>query len=168
MISEIKDLVAHMVWADNEIWKEIFKLDTQKDIHEIHNLMLHIHSCQFAYHNIWNNQPLPNFDKIKFQSLHELYNWGIDLHKKNLDFINNLKEQNLDDTITLPWIKIFEDEFGKPPEKTNLKDTIHQVIMHSTYHRGQVNLKIRSLENKPPLIDYIYWIWLGKPLPEYF
>jgi len=40
---------------------------------------------------------------------------------------------------------------------------MYQVIIHSTHHRGQVNSRIRELKGEPPLVDFIVWIWLGKP-----
>jgi uncharacterized damage-inducible protein DinB len=39
--------------------------------------------------------------------------------------------------------------------------------MHSTYHRGQVNARLRELGIEPPLTDYIAWIWFGRPEAEW-
>jgi uncharacterized damage-inducible protein DinB len=38
-----------------------------------------------------------------------------------------------------------------------------QVVLHSTHHRGQIVARVRELGGNPPLVDYIGWIWLGKP-----
>ena len=35
--------------------------------------------------------------------------------------------------------------------------------MHSTYHRGQVNVRLRELGGEPQLVDFIAWVWEGKP-----
>ncbi len=166
MLLGLKDLTNHMLWADFIMWQEVIKLSRQKNVQEILDLMFHIHANQHANFNIWQNMPLPEFDKLKFETLSELYQWGMNFHKKNSKFINSLSEQKLNETVTLPWIKSFEEDFGKLPGKTSLTDTIFQVIMHATYHRGQVNTKIRQRGGEPPLTDFIYWVWLGKPMPD--
>lgn len=54
-----------------------------------------------------------------------------------------------------------------PPEAltdAKLKEKLHQV---STYHRGQANSRLRELGGKPPLVDYIAWIWFGRPAPRW-
>ena len=42
-----------------------------------------------------------------------------------------------------------------------------QVALHSTYHRGQINARIRELGGEPPLTDFIAWVWAGKPQPSW-
>lgn len=44
-----------------------------------------------------------------------------------------------------------------------LGETMIQVAMHSQYHRGQINTRLRELGAEPPLVDYIAWIWFGRP-----
>lgn len=39
--------------------------------------------------------------------------------------------------------------------------------MHTTYHRGQLNTKIRELGGEPPLTDFIYWVGLDKPKADF-
>jgi len=46
-------------------------------------------------------------------------------------------------------------------------ESVVQVAMHTTYHRGQVATQIRALGGEPPLTDFVVWIWLGKPEPEW-
>ena len=51
-------------------------------------------------------------------------------------------------------------------EAPTLAETALQVAMHSTYHRGQVNARLRQIGGEPPLVDFIAWIWFGRPAPE--
>jgi uncharacterized damage-inducible protein DinB len=46
-----------------------------------------------------------------------------------------------------------------------MAETARQVAMHSMHHRGQVNARLRELGAEPPLVDYIAWIWRGRPEP---
>ena len=50
---------------------------------------------------------------------------------------------------------------------TTVGETTLQVPMHTVYHRGQVNARVRALGGEPPLVDYIAWLWLGRPAPEW-
>ncbi len=42
-----------------------------------------------------------------------------------------------------------------------------QVAMHSTHHRGQVAARLRELGVEPPMVDFIVWVWIGKPAAEW-
>jgi uncharacterized damage-inducible protein DinB len=44
-------------------------------------------------------------------------------------------------------------------------EPIFQVTSHSTYHRGQVNARVREGGRRMPLVDFIAWVWFGKPDP---
>jgi uncharacterized damage-inducible protein DinB len=57
-------------------------------------------------------------------------------------------------------------QWGKAHPAT-LTDTILQVTSHTTYHRGQVNRRLRELGGDPPLTDFVVWIWRGKPNTEW-
>ncbi len=48
-----------------------------------------------------------------------------------------------------------------------LAETVLQITSHTTYHRGQVNMRLRELGAEPPLTDFIAWIWLGRPEAEW-
>jgi len=41
------------------------------------------------------------------------------------------------------------------------------VALHSLYHRGQVNARLREVGGTPPLVDYIAWLWFGRPAAEW-
>jgi uncharacterized damage-inducible protein DinB len=42
-------------------------------------------------------------------------------------------------------------------------ETAFQVVSHSTHHRAQANTRLRAVGGDPPLVDYIAWIWFGRP-----
>lgn len=163
MPMEIKDLSDHMFWADITIWSEVRKIEQDKDTKSIFDLLFHLHSVQHAYLSIWNNESLNYLRNIKFNKLDEVYEWALDFHKKYRIFINDLDDDKLQMEIKIPWTGQLERKLGKPLKNSSLIQTIYQVIMHSTYHRGQINKEIRKIGGEPPLTDFIYWIWSGKP-----
>jgi uncharacterized damage-inducible protein DinB len=68
---------------------------------------------------------------------------------------------------SVPWSKLLAERIGREPEQVTIGETMLQVAFHSTYHRGQANTRLRELGGKPPLVDYIAWIWLGRPAPRW-
>ena len=63
----------------------------------------------------------------------------------------------------LPWSSFFAKRAGFEPHPSTLGETLLQLPSHSTYHRGQVNTRLRELGATPPLVDFIAWVWAGKP-----
>ncbi len=94
----------------------------------------------------------------------EIARWASKYPELSQSFLSGLKEEDLGRLINIPWSNRFEKLLGKKPSDTNLAETILQVASHSSYHRGQVNSHIRTLNGEPPKVDFIAWIWLGKPV----
>jgi uncharacterized damage-inducible protein DinB len=81
--------------------------------------------------------------------------------------MGDLGRQDLSRPLVVPWARMVESRLGRKAEEPSLGETLLQVVMHSTYHRGQVNTRLRELGGEPPLTDYIVWVWLGKPQPDW-
>ncbi len=58
------------------------------------------------------------------------------------------------------------ERFGGAQSAT-FPETVLQITGHSTYHRGQLNTRLRELGGEPPLVDFIAWIWMGKPKADW-
>lgn len=69
--------------------------------------------------------------------------------------------------IVTPGLTRYEEQMGRRFDTPTLAETMLQVASHSTYHRGQVNARLRELGGEPPLVNYIAWIWFGRPEPEW-
>jgi uncharacterized damage-inducible protein DinB len=78
-------------------------------------------------------------------------------------FLETLDAQRLASPLIVPWTKWVEQAIGRPPADTTLGETILQTCLHSTHHRAQANARLRALGVEPPLVDYIAWLWLGRP-----
>src|SRR5437773_1363713 len=65
------------------------------------------------------------------------------------------------------WADQLAVRLGRPPSPVTLAQTMLQVTSHSSHHRGQVNVRLRELGCEPPLIDFITWLWLGKPSADW-
>ena len=81
--------------------------------------------------------------------------------------IAELDENQLGRPVDVPWARRIVARLGVEPSSVTLHETLMQLPQHSTYHRGQVNMRLRQLGVEPPLTDFIAWAWLGKPEAEW-
>ncbi len=141
-----------MQWADAAIWSAVRRL--AGDDSELRDRLKHLHGTQWAFLMIWRSQP------VTFDPPADLQQWARSYYSELAEFVSSVDAPSLDRTVKLPWA----DRYAKrATEPTTLGETIIQVASHSTYHRGQVNTRIRELGADPPLVDYIAWLWLGRP-----
>ena len=68
-------------------------------------------------------------------------------------YVGDLGGQDLGRALVVPWTRMSEDRLGRKAEAPLLGETLLQVTMHSTYHRGQVSTRLRELGGEPPLTD---------------
>jgi uncharacterized damage-inducible protein DinB len=155
------DLYAHQEWADAVVWNAIMKNDAAKNDERIRHLFAHLHLTQTAFLETWRGDSFKYRDSSSFADADEVMRYGRDYHRQIHDFVARVRE--LDVPMVMPWAHYFR----KDAAVTTMRDTLTQVPMHSTYHRGQVNARLREVGGEPPLTDYIAWIWLGRPLPSW-
>jgi uncharacterized damage-inducible protein DinB len=98
-----------------------------------------------------------------FADLAAIEAWGREYHDQVQAFLESIEETTLDEVVKLPWADRLVASTGFPAGETRFHETLLQVVMHSTYHRGQVNMRLRELGGEPPLVDYIAWLWYGRP-----
>jgi uncharacterized damage-inducible protein DinB len=63
----------------------------------------------------------------------------------------------------MPWVAQYEKQLGMKFEVATVGETAFQVVSHSTHHRAQANARLRAVGGEPPLVDFIAWIWFGRP-----
>lgn len=157
------DLFKHMRWADATEWQAIFKTNDAENDGKIKGLTVHIHMVQHAYLCLWEKLPLKMPDAEDFKDLQSVAKWGDEFYEKIFGFLDCLEVEKLNNPLEIPWIKYFESKIGKVPDSITIAESILQVALHSTYHRGQVNTRLRELGGEPPLVDYLFWILQNRP-----
>ncbi|MHB0972347.1 MAG: DinB family protein [Thermoanaerobaculia bacterium] len=163
----IRDLYEHQEWADALIWSAVVaRADAAKDAWIVAKL-LHMHTVQRAFLQIWRTEPIAIPEVASFESAAAVAAWGRGTHAEVSLFLKTLDEEKLSHDVALPWAGQISRVIGRPPAPSCLRDTLIQVPMHSTHHRGQVATRIREAGGNPPLTDYIAWIWMGRPQPEW-
>lgn len=147
----------HMEWADSTVWSAVHKFQGTED-KRLADLLNHLHMTQAAFLDAWRGM---QFDAKSFRerSLAETEHFARECYCTARNFTEALDAAMLDRPVNLPWA----EHFAKPANPTNLGETIMQVSQHSTYHRGQANMRLREIGGEPPLVDYIAWLWMGRP-----
>lgn len=159
----LRELFAHMEWADALVWRAVRALGDGEPDGPLRERLLHIHIVQRAFLNVWTGQPLKFPEAADFPALKALEAWARPYYAEAWRHLEPLGAADLSRPLELPWAAELAKRFGRDPDAVTLAETAFQVTSHSTYHRGQVNTRLRELGAGPPLVDYIAWLWLGRP-----
>jgi uncharacterized damage-inducible protein DinB len=157
-----RELYAHMQWADAEIWRAMGEIRDEKLL----ALLLHLHAVQRAFLLMWRGAEVDAKALYAQREPHELQTWAREYYGE-LDAELPRLEPRLGETVHMPWLAYFEKQLGRTLQSPTVEETLIQVPAHSTYHRGQANLRLREAGGEPPLVDFIAWVWLGKPAPRW-
>lgn len=160
-LETIRDLFRHMEWADATVWRAV---PSELMDERLRTLLHHYHLTQRAFLGLWRNTTMAFPALDVFPTNGALAKWAYDYHQDVKPFVDALDDASLSQPVHMPWAERFA---GRPPGPVTLRDTLHQVAAHSTYHRGQANARLRELGTKPPLVDYIAWIWYERPAAEW-
>jgi len=167
-IDLLRQLIRHMEWADAEVWRAVMAHEPAGQDQRLRDLLTHLHVVQRLFLIVWKNQP---FDKSlavrQFATAADLRNWAQTYYAEANAFLEGVDESSLKGDVVMPFVKAMEAKVGRTFATTTLGETIVQVSSHSTYHRGQVNARLREVGGRPPLVDYIAWIWFGRPEPDW-
>ena len=162
----IQELFRQMEWADSKVWAAVLALPEAAENAELRERLYHIHMVQRAFLRVWKGEPLkPQAES--FSDSASLLQWAREYYPEVMSYIGDLNDADLERPVVMPWIKMFEARIGRKADVPTLHETLLQVAMHSTYHRGQVNTRLRELGGEPPLTDFIAWIWSGKPQADW-
>ncbi|HTR21606.1 MAG TPA: DinB family protein [Gemmatimonadales bacterium] len=162
-IALIRELYTHMEWADSKVWRTALGSPAAGADSRLCDSLYHLHMTQRAFLQVWTRAP--RFPDQQFTRLPDLYTWMRPYYREVAAYLATVDEPRLDAQAPVPWAKLFTKP--EPPGGTTLGETLFQVTSHSTYHRGQVNTRLRELGATPPLVDYIGWLWLGRPHPAW-
>jgi uncharacterized damage-inducible protein DinB len=156
-----------MEWADALVWKAVRAVGDGEPDGQLRERLLHIHVVQRAFLNIWTGKPMTFPEADEFPALRDLERWARPYYPEAGQHLETLSAAELSGPVELPWAAGLTRRFGRDPDTVTLAETALQVTSHSTYHRGQVNTRLRELGVEPPLVDYIAWLWLGRPAAQW-
>jgi uncharacterized damage-inducible protein DinB len=164
--TETRQLLAHLEWADAVTWAAVLGSEATAADARIRELLIHGHETQWAYLQLWRQEPLNIPAAESFADLRDVMRWARRYHDERARFAAGLDEVALERAIVFPWAEQLAGRFGQV-HPTSLRQSILQVALHSAYHRGQVNTRLRELGARPPLVDFVAWVWMGQPAAEW-
>lgn len=163
-LETLRDLYAHMEWADASVWRAVFASETAMTDQKVRETFHHLHLVQHAFLRAWRGEPpeFPAFDNVQ-----SVINWGRQYYAQVLPHFQKLTDEALREKMQLPWAEIVTRELGREPARITIGEAVLQVPLHSQYHRGQINARLRTVGGEPPRVDYIVWLWLERPAPDW-
>lgn len=161
---EAVQLFSHMEWADALIWTSVAAVEAAHRDHTVMERLHHVHVVQRIYLQMWLGDPDRGRELSTFGDISEVQTWARDYYRALWEFVDRLDTRTLSGRVEFPWAEELVKWFGEARPAT-VHETITQVSMHSAHHRGQLCTLIRQLGGEPPLVDFIGWVWMGKPKP---
>ena len=163
---EFRDLTTHMEWADAQCWRAVRGLPQVKSDERLKYLFHHVHLVQWVYLQAWRGDPFVVTELSSYPDLAAVESWARPYYPGVAGFAHRVDEAAFDQPVDFPWSQLIADKFGTVRPAT-LSESAWQVLSHTTYHRGQIATRIRDIGGEPPVMDFLVWVWGGKPAPEW-
>ena len=163
---DFRDLITHMEWADAQCWRAVRDLPQAKSDERLKYLFHHVHLVQSVYLQAWTGDPFVVTELNAFPDLAAVESWARAYYPAAAGFARRVDEARCDQPVDFPWSNLIAEKFGTVRPAT-LGESAWQVFSHSTYHRGQLATRIREIGGEPPAMDFLAWVWAGKPAPQW-
>ncbi len=149
------DLTRHCIWADEELWNAAASTSGALVDSALLERFHHIHLVQYAFISLVQGHEV-DVNRGESLSPAELREWGRGSAETLLGLASQIPDDELSEHFSVPWFK-------EPPIELSRGEAILQACLHSIHHRAQNATRLRELGGDPPTIDYIVWIWKGRP-----
>jgi uncharacterized damage-inducible protein DinB len=160
------DLYRHMEWADAAMWDAVAAAAAGSDPALLERLH-HLHQVQRSFLSMWRGDPIDR-RAGEGRAGAELASWARTYYADAAAHIAALSDEALAAPAAIPWTKYIAERLGREPSPASVGDTILQVYAHTAHHRGQIMSSLRAAHGvTPPTIDYIAWIWQGRPAAQW-
>jgi len=160
MLETLCDLYAHQEWADAEHWSAIESCPPALSDDELRHRLQHLHLVQRGFLKIFKAESVNLREELQKElPLSELKAVAREYHKEVIPFLRTVAPERLEEKLIVPW---FPGGFSP-----TFREAAMQSVMHSLYHRGQNAARIKQLGSKPPLTDYIVWVYKNRPAPAW-
>ena len=161
---DCRALLGHAEWADALVWKSVQALALEDS--ELREKLHHLHMVQWAYLHIWRAEAVKPRELSTLPTLAAIRAWAREYYGELPSYLAPLSERTPAHEVRFPWADRLVQRFGGAQPAT-WAESVLQVAMHTSYHRGQVARRLRQLEVEPPLSDFVAWIWMGRPAADW-
>ncbi|HEX8170441.1 MAG TPA: DinB family protein [Thermoanaerobaculia bacterium] len=161
----LRDLFAHMEWAEAAVWRAIRATAGSADDELLDVRLRHSYGVARAFLHVWHGEDVDFGVLMAERSLDELQPLVREYH--DAVRATTFNDARLADDVRLPWAAWLEERIGRAAAPLTYGEAMYQSVSHATYHRGQINARIRELGGTPPLVDYIAWVLSDRPRAEW-
>ncbi len=156
MLLHLRDLMAHQSWADAvffHCWES--SRQTLEDM-DLRRRTAHIAMVQDGFRKLITEEPVSRPPEEPVPGLAELKQQLRTSGAALSTLLGGMTTERLEQPLNIPWLQ------GKPSVIT-IREALVQVAMHSQHHRGQNMNRLKQLGGTPQNVDWILWLWHGKP-----
>jgi uncharacterized damage-inducible protein DinB len=156
-----------MEWADALTWRSARNIPGAQTDARLRYLFHHIHVVHHVYLQAWRGDPFAPTELSSYPDLASIEEWARAFHSAARAFAATVDEASFDQPVDFPWAAMITEQFGADAVPATFEESAFQVFTHTIYHRGQIALRVRELGGVPPTVDYLVWVWSGKPAPQW-
>ncbi len=166
-LASLTDLAKHMAWADATVWTTALSSPRSKDDPRLQATFHHVHLVQHIFSAAWQGNAAALRPATDFAVPEDLARWGVAAHRSIQGFLTTAPLPQLDAEFREPWTGEFEAYLNRQAAAHTLGESVLQAILHSLHHRGQICVRLRELDVTPPTVDFIVWLWTGRPSADW-
>jgi uncharacterized damage-inducible protein DinB len=155
MLEFLRNLMAHAEWA-NAVFFHAWDSSPARDNEEMRRRLSHLIGVQQGFLALLTDKEPGGPRPGPPDTFEELKSRAQSCHTGLRDLVVGMPPEKLSRTIQVPW-------FPDPPCVITVAEALVQVAMHSQHHRGQCMTRLKDLEGEPKNVDWIIWLWKGKP-----
>lgn len=163
LVRHVRELARHMAWADATVWSAVLTAPAAANDAKIANTLHHIHLVQHLFLQAWSRATFAVRERTEFPTLNDIAAFGLEGRRGVLNFVEGVTAEELDRELRMPWAAFFEQQSQQAAGVHTLGESMLQVFLHTQHHRGQICMRLRELGVAPPTVDFILWLWSGRP-----
>jgi uncharacterized damage-inducible protein DinB len=163
LVRHLLELARHMAWADATVWSAVLSTPQAATDSRIADTLHHIHLVQHIFLQAWRGSAFAVRERGAFASVDEIAAWGLEGRRGVLSFVEGVTAEELNREFRMPWAAFYEQQSKQTAAAHTLGESVLQVFLHTQHHRGQVCARLREIGGVPPTIDFIVWLWSGRP-----
>jgi uncharacterized damage-inducible protein DinB len=165
--ADLLQLSKYMAWADAIVWAAILRVPGAADDKRVRWTLHHIHMVQHIFAVSWRGQPISMPSDAELTSHAALVAFARGAHQSIQTFLSQTPAPDLQRAFREPWTDQFDARWPKPAASHTLGESVLQVVLHTSHHRGQLCSRLREFGSDPPTLDFIVWLWGGRPEPDW-
>ena len=162
-VPHMREMARHMAWADATVWSAVLTAPAAAGDAKIADTLHHIHQVQHIFLQAWTRAQFNVRERKEFSTIDEIAAWGLEARRGVLAFVEHVSDAELAQHMRMPWAAFFEQQTKQTAGVHTMAESVLQVFLHTQHHRGQVCMRMREVGVTPPTIDFILWLWAGRP-----